>query len=138
VAAQHKRSLEQFDFDSVLCPYNYITAQNSKYSEDFETLLRLCQERNVAVQTIKSIARQPWGLTQAHTANTWYEPFSEQGDIDLAVQWVLSRDQVFLNTAGDIHLLPKVLEAAQRFDQRQSQDELGAKLAEKEMAPLFV
>jgi aryl-alcohol dehydrogenase-like predicted oxidoreductase len=138
VAAQHKRSLEQFDFDSVLCPYNYITNQNPKYSEDFNTLAAMCQERNVAVQTIKSIARQPWGLTQTHTHTTWYEPFTEQADIDLAVQWVLSRPQVFLNTAGDIHLLPKVLEAAQRFDQSQSQEELSARLAEKDMTSLFV
>ena len=138
VAAQHLRSLGQFDFDSVLCPYNYITNQNSKYSEDFNALLAKCQERNVAVQTIKSIARQPWGLTQTHTHNTWYEPFTEQADIDLAVHWVLSRDQVFLNTAGDIHLLPKVVEAAQRFDQSQSQEQLAAKLAQKEMTSLFV
>jgi aryl-alcohol dehydrogenase-like predicted oxidoreductase len=61
VAAMHKKSLEHFDFDSVLLPYNYWMMQNPQYTADFEMLLAMCQERNVAVQTIKSITRGPWG-----------------------------------------------------------------------------
>ena len=61
--------------------------------------------RNVAVQTIKAIARAPWAAE--HTAATWYEPLREQADIDLAVHWVLGRPGVFLNTVGDVTLLPE-------------------------------
>ncbi len=32
IAATHRRSLDRFDFDSVLLPYNYVTMQNSYYS----------------------------------------------------------------------------------------------------------
>ena len=56
IAATHRRSLERFDFDSVLAPCNYITMQNDYYAENFNALLATCQERNAAVQTIKSIA----------------------------------------------------------------------------------
>src|SRR5260370_1169414 len=35
IAATHRRSLERFDFDSVLLPYNYITMQNSYYAVNF-------------------------------------------------------------------------------------------------------
>lgn len=103
IAATHRRSLERFDFDSVLLPCNYITLRNPYYAEQFQAILATCQERNVAVQTIKSIAYKPW-MGRTHTHSTWYEPLSEQQDIDLAVHWVLGQPGIFLNTVGDIHL----------------------------------
>ncbi len=137
VAAMHKRALERFDFDSVLLPYSYVMMQNPQYAADFEALVALCQERNVAVQTIKSLTRRPWG-DKTKTRSTWYEPLEEQADIDRAVHWVLSRPNIFLNTAGDIHLLPKVLDAASRFQAGPSTEEMQAEMARLEMSPLFV
>jgi predicted aldo/keto reductase-like oxidoreductase len=137
VAAMHKRSLEQFDFDSVLLPYSYILMQNPQYAADFTTLIELCAQRNVAIQTIKSITRAPWGERERARA-TWYEPLEEQADIDLAVHWVLGREGMFLNTVGDINVLPKVLDAAARFTTRPTDAEMQAEIEKLEMAPLFV
>ena len=136
VAAMHKRALERFDFDSVLLPYSYPMMQNPEYAADFESLLALCRERNVAVQTIKSITRGPWG-DKPHNRATWYEPLEDQSEIDQAVHWVLSRPGLFLNTVGDIHLLPKVLDAADRFQAAPSREQLEAEVARIEMKPLF-
>lgn len=133
IAAMHRRSLQRFPFDSVLLPYSYILMQNPQYAADFEALLAESQARNVAVQTIKAIARAPWG-ERTHTHATWYEPMREQADIDRAVHWVLGREGVFLNTVGDIHVLPKVLDAASRFTQAPSD----AEMAELGAEPLFV
>jgi aryl-alcohol dehydrogenase-like predicted oxidoreductase len=137
IAATHKRSLERFDFDSVLLPYSYIVMQNRGYAEDFEALMALCRERNVAVQTIKSIARRPWSGRQA-TRTTWYEPMDDQADIDRAVHWVLSRPGIFLNTVGDIHVLPKVLDAANRFEAAPSDVEMNRQIEKLDIVPLFV
>jgi aryl-alcohol dehydrogenase-like predicted oxidoreductase len=136
VAAMHLRALQRFDFDSVLLPYNYLIMQNAQYAADFEALVALCRQRNVAIQTIKSITRGPWG-DQPHFASTWYEPLSEQAAIDKAVHWVLGTPDFFLNTVGDIHLLPKVLDAASRFTQRPSDAEMQQLLAESALTPLF-
>src|SRR5207249_5068077 len=108
-------SLERFPFDSVLLPYSYVQMRDDRYATDFDALTAVCDERGVAVQTIKSISSAPWD-GRRQTAATWYEPLREQTDIDLAVHWVLSRPGVFLNTVGDITLLPKVLDAARRFE----------------------
>jgi hypothetical protein len=97
----------------------------------------MCQERNVAVQIIKSICRRPWG-DRPHTRNTWYEPLEEQDSVDRAVHWVLGQPGLFLNTAGDIHVLPKVLDAASRFQSMPSDEEMAADVSRLEMAPLFV
>jgi aryl-alcohol dehydrogenase-like predicted oxidoreductase len=138
VAEMHMRSLQRFDFDSVLLPYNYSMMQKPQYAADFAALLKMCQERNVAVQTIKSIARRPWG-EQERTRTTWYEPLEDQEDIDTAVHWVLSQPSMFLNTASDIHLLPRVLDAASRFDPgTEVPDERIAVIAQaRELAPIF-
>src|SRR3982074_2956507 len=102
IAATHLRSLERFDFDSVLLPYSYIMMKDPLYAAAFERVLAVCSERNVAVLTIKSIARRPW-WGREHTRATWYEPFEEPGDIDAAVHWVLARLGIFLAPVADIH-----------------------------------
>jgi aryl-alcohol dehydrogenase-like predicted oxidoreductase len=137
IAANHRRSLARFDFDSVLLPYNFVTMQLPYYAENFEALTRTCAERNVAVQTIKSIAAKPW-LGREHTHTTWYEPLEAQADIDLAVWWVLGRRGVFLNTAGDIDLLPRVLDAAGRFEKRPTDAQMTTLLERTHTEPLFV
>jgi len=95
IPAMHLRSLERFDFDSVLLPYNYAMMQNPQYAADLEELLQLCQERKVAVQTIKGVCRRPWG-DREKTHGTWYQPFEEQAAVDQAVHWVLGQSNVFL------------------------------------------
>src|SRR5688572_9086738 len=106
VAEFHLRSLTQFDFDAVLLPYNHVMMQNPRYAEGFNKLTELCRQRNTAVQTIKGITHSPWNDMQ-HTRTTWYRPLEEQADIDLAVHWIFGNLQVFLNTAGDINILPR-------------------------------
>jgi aryl-alcohol dehydrogenase-like predicted oxidoreductase len=137
VAAVHLRSLERFDFDTVLLPYSYTMMQNTNYGADFDRLLDVCRERNVAVQTIKSLVRAPWG-DRPPTRATWYEPLEEQADIDLAVHWVLDQPEFFLNTVGDIHILPKVLDAASRYVEGPSDAQMASLIREHDLQPLFV
>lgn len=137
IAATHRRSLERFDFDSVLLPYNYLTMQNAYYAQQFDALLATCQERNIAVQTIKSIAYRPW-MGREHTQAVWYEPLTEQADIDLAVHWALDRPNIFLNTVGDITLLPKVLDAASRYVSGPGEQEMQEFVRQKAFVDLFV
>jgi len=136
VARMHLRSLERFAFDSVLLPYNYAQLRDDVYASDFEALTAVCAERGVAVQTIKAISLAPWDGRE-QTAATWYEPLREQDDIDLAVHWVLGRPGVFLNTVGDVALVPKVLDAAGRFESRPSTDLMEALAARRSLVPLF-
>jgi aryl-alcohol dehydrogenase-like predicted oxidoreductase len=137
IAATHRRSLERFDFDSVLLPYNFVTMRNTYYADNFEALHRTCQERRIAMQTIKSIAVRHW-QDRPHTRSTWYEPLERQDDIDLAVWWALSRPGIFVNSVGDVHLLPRVLDAAARFTAAPADDAMAALMERSAAAPLFV
>jgi aryl-alcohol dehydrogenase-like predicted oxidoreductase len=136
VARMHRRSLERFPFDSVLLPYSYVQMGDERYAADFEALADVCADRGVAMQTIKAITLAPWDGRE-QTAATWYEPLCEQSDIDLAVHWVLGRPGVFLNTVGDVALLPKVLDAASRFASRPTNETMDELAANRNLVPLF-
>src|SRR5579871_6387619 len=137
IAATHRRSLERFDFDSVLLPYNFITMQNPYYAENFDALQTTCAARNVAIQTIKSIAYRPW-MDRPHTTSTWYQPLVDPRDVELAVRWALGRPGTFVLSVGDIHLLPHVLAAAERFEQATPDADMQAMVERLQMEPLFV
>ena len=137
VPEMHRRSLERFAFDSVLAPYNYVQMKDARYAETFEALAAVCRERNVALQTIKSLAWRRWE-GRPKTASVWYEPLREQADIDLAAHWVLGRSDAFLLTTGDVDILPMLLDAVERFEQRPSDERMDRLAAEREISPLFV
>jgi aryl-alcohol dehydrogenase-like predicted oxidoreductase len=136
VAERHLASLEQFPFDSVLLPMNYTLLQDERYAAQFEQVLTVCAERNVAVQTIKSLAKGRWA-DEGAPHMPWYEPLTEPAAIRLAVAWTLARPGVFLNTVSDLSLLPLVLDAAADPAAPPSDEQMDALVADHGMTPLF-
>jgi aryl-alcohol dehydrogenase-like predicted oxidoreductase len=113
-AAMHLRSLNQADFASVLLPYNHIELQNDSYAADVEKLLAECAERDVAVQTIKSLAKRRW-RDSSQQRLSWYEPIENREAAARAIHFVLATPQVFLNTSSDARLLELTCDAAESF-----------------------
>ena len=132
----HLRSLEMHDLDSVLVPYNYVLMQNPTYASEFERLLAVCLERDVAVQTIKAIARGPLG-DKKHEYAVWYDPLTTPEGIQHAVDWVLGNPNVFLNTAGDVNLLRIILKAAEEFESPPDDAVMDADLEKLGITSLF-
>ncbi len=137
IPGMHVRSLERFDFDSVLLPYNFTMLRNPDYRSSVEKLLEVCAQRQVAVQTIKSIARRRWtpDSTQPHFA--WYEPLPEGEALARGVAYVLGNPQLFLNTSSDATRLEAILAAAQGAHEVPNDVDLEADVAELDMMPLF-
>ena len=50
---------------------------------------------------------------------------------------MLGRPGVFLNTVGDVTLLPKVLDAAGRYETRPSNETMDELAARRNLVPLF-
>ncbi len=81
VAKMHMRSLERFDFDTVLLPWNWPMAQNAEYVADFMKLYEICREKNVAFQLIKTVCHRPWNDGETHSRDTWYKPLEDPEDL---------------------------------------------------------
>ena len=141
VAAMHRRSLERFEFDSVLLPCNFAMLSQPAYRADFDALIEVCRERNVAVQTIKSIARRRW-REEDGPRYSWYEPLREPDALARAVRFVLAREGLFLNSSSDATLLPGILEAARQAadagELEPDEGELRADMERYAVEPLFV
>jgi aryl-alcohol dehydrogenase-like predicted oxidoreductase len=137
IPAMHLRSLERFDFDSVLFPYNWSMLSSDAYRSDVEALRALCAERSVAVQTIKSIARRRWSDDHTGPRHSWYEPLRDPELIGRAVRFVLAEPDLFLNTTSDADLLPLVLDAAAAGGERPTDDEMAADTEHHGITPLF-
>lgn len=141
--AMHLKSLGKYDFDSVLFPYNYLMMQTPEYAADVEQLIAECQKKGVAVQTIKSIARRRFQQDDPPEKRSWYEPIKNEAVLGKAVNFVLSRENIFLITSSDYTLLKSTLEAAENYFVEKPamaaikvQIEKGVK--EQEMEALFV
>jgi aryl-alcohol dehydrogenase-like predicted oxidoreductase len=132
----HMQTLERFAFDSVLLPCNYLLMQDPVYAAEFQKLLDYCREHQIAVQTIKSIARGYWG-NKKWSHSTWYEPLSDEEAITKNVHWVLGVPGIFLNTVGDLQELPKVLKAASSFEQPPSDEDMNSIAEKMKMQMLF-
>lgn len=137
VAAMHEQSLGKFDFDSILMPWNWFAANHQLYRPDFDKTLALCKERNVAVQTIKGIARGPWAAGVTPNRTTWYQPMEKEEAIRTSVHWVLGHPDIFLNSAGDVNLLPMVLKAADDLGPKPSDADMQALRDQEGMASIF-
>ncbi len=136
IAGMHLRSLERFDYSSVLLPVNFILLDNPAYRADVDALLEQCADRRVAVQTIKSIARGRWGDGEGKRFS-WYEPLTDADAIGRAVRYVLASPQLFLNTTSDARLLPAIIDAATADVARPGDDELRADIEAHGITPLF-
>jgi hypothetical protein len=124
----------------VLLPYNFTTVQSSYYATNFDALQATCRERNTAVQTIKSLAYRPW-MGRPRTASTWYEPLQDPVDIQQALEWGLGRPGIFVISSGDVNLLPRILDAAERAStstERPSDAAMQGMVERLQMEPLFV
>jgi aryl-alcohol dehydrogenase-like predicted oxidoreductase len=138
IAGMHLRSLERYDYDSVLLPYNFTLMRDPSYRGDVERLLALCAERNVAVQTIKSIARRRWteSAPAPRERQSWYEPLTDPDAIGHAVRFVLGNAQLFIDSSSAIDQLPHVLAAAE-VSSAPSDADLSADASSLQMTPLF-
>ena len=136
VPAVFLEALRRFDFDSVLFALNFVQYADPAFRRNAEELLRQCCERDVGVMIIKSIARGPWGEREKQY-NTWYRPFDQPDQIEAAVRFALSQEVTGLCTAADVSILPRFLDACERFTPMTTADQEALIARAGQFEPLF-
>lgn len=137
IPEMHLRSLARFEFASVLLPYNWLMMRQPDFAAATERLLSVCAERDVAVQTIKSVARRRWPADHDGPRFAWYEPLPDGEALERAVAFVLGRPGLFLNTSSDARLLAATVAAAERRAAIPSDETLATDVDEQDMSALF-
>lgn len=112
--ATHLEALKRFPFETVLTPWNWILSRDDSYRADFEALVEEVGRQDAGLMTIKTVSRRNWPADSQSYA-TWYEPFDSEDTVDAAVAFVLAHEAITgLATAGDVRLLPLMVEAEKR------------------------
>ncbi len=137
VCNMHLRSLERFDFDSVLLPWNWAMSRNTAYAEGFSKLHKLCLERNVAFQLIKTACHRPWREDEKKNRATWYKTLENQDDLDAALHFAMGVEGSFINTVGDVNLLPRVLDSIASYESALSDSDMTRRAEAGGWEPLF-
>ena len=114
-ATVHLEALRRYPFDSVLTPLNFVLYANAAYREAYDRLVEEIKRQDAALMVIKAVARGTWSENETRPYFTWYRPFDDAEQIRRTVSYVLSHPEITgFATACDVHLLPKVLAAAER------------------------
>ena len=129
-------ALRRFDFDSVLFPLNFVQMGNPEYRRHAKELISVCRAKDVGTMVIKSITKGPWGERE-HTATTWYEPFDEMDIIQQAVNFALSYEITGICTAGDIRVLPMMIQACENYKELDHEQAEAMIESGKQYEPLF-
>ena len=137
VPRQHLRSLERFDFDTVLLPWNWMMSRNPDYAADFNRLRKLCRRRGVALQLIKTVCHRRWAESENRNRSSWYKPLEEQEQIDAAIHFAMGVEEAFINSAADVGLLPKILDSAASYNGPPSDEKMASLASSGGWQPLF-
>ncbi|HEX5938147.1 MAG TPA: aldo/keto reductase [Actinomycetota bacterium] len=136
--AVHLEALRRFSFDTVLTPCNYRLWIEPEYRRDLEALEEEIRAQDAGLMVIKAVARNLWRPGE-RAFDTWYEPLADQQTIDAAVAFALSRPSVTgIATAGDVRLLPLMIEAERRAAGTSADDAADELARVPEMEPPFV
>jgi len=119
--ATHADALRRFPFSTVMVAVNPFLHAIPAFRRDWEELLARCAADDVGIHVLKAAAKAPWG-DRAPTHNTWYEPLTDQGEIDRAVAWALEQPVTTLCSSGDLDVFPKIVAAAERYQPGTSAD----------------
>lgn len=118
------QAIERFDFDTVMFPLNYGLMGQNAYREDALALIEVCKQKNIGRMIIKSVAKGPWN-EKPKTHTTWYEPFKTPEYLQEAVNFVLSQDVTGLCMAGDVTMIPMILQACENFEAMTEEEQAG-------------
>ena len=75
------------------------------------------------------------GMKKIYTP--WYQPLDDKYSIQKSVDWLLGHKDIFLNSLGDVNILPLVLEAASNLGKTPSNVEMNELENKMGLASIF-
>ncbi len=130
------RAMDQFDFDTVLFPINYV----SYYKENFGAeVIEKAREKRMGILAIKGLARQPWpdNVQRENWPKAWYQPITDPEEAYLAFRFALSQPITAAVPPGDIRLFKRALEIAHSFTPINDKEKRQLMTLAKSLEPLF-
>ncbi len=105
--------MDQFDFDSVLFPINWVCTFNAGFGPQ---VIEKAKEKGVGRLALKALAKTVWAKGEERNyPKCWYKPVTDPEEINLALRFTLSQPITAAVPPGDIRLFSKALDVAADF-----------------------
>lgn len=136
-------AFNRFDLDTALFPLNPVLRRHRSPENDYEPVLKLARNRGAGLIVMKAFAKGPWSpsiLEQPREKRphlTWYEPVDTQAEIDRRLWFALSHNVTTVTSVCDIHLVPSIIDAAERYRMLTDDEEEELVETSENLKPLF-
>jgi aryl-alcohol dehydrogenase-like predicted oxidoreductase len=105
--------MDEFDFDSVLFPINWVCTFNAGFGPQ---VIEKAKEKGVGRLALKAMAKTVWGKDEERDyPKCWYKPVTDPEEINLALRFTLSQPVTAAVPPGDMRLFSKALDIAADF-----------------------
>ena len=108
-------AMSQFDFDSILFPFNYVTYEQANFGPQ---VMEFAQKKGVARLALKGMARGPWrdgDALKSEYPKAWYEPLADRAEATAALRYTLSLPITAALPPGDIRLFRMAMDIADAY-----------------------
>lgn len=127
--------MDQFPFESVLFPLNWVNMFNSGFGEK---IIQEAQKKKITMLALKSMAKTVIGENQKRQfEKCWYEPINDKTLAQLAFRYTLSHPVTGAITPGYMMFLRWAAEIAENFKPITIEEEEILKKESKGLKPIF-
>ncbi len=130
------RLLEEFPFDSVLFPVNYVCVAQGHFGP---RLLAKAKDKNVARLALKALAHTQWASTddRATYPKCWYRPIEDLEHARQALRFTLSEDVTAAIPPGDEKVYRIAETLASQFNPLTQEEREALLASSKDVTPIF-
>lgn len=130
-------AMDQFDFDTVLFPINFVMYSQAKFGPQ---IVQRAREKQMGVMAIKAMAKTMWPASEKKNHpydKCWYKPAALPQQADLALRWTLSQPVTAAIPPGDINYFRLAMDVAERFTPVNESETKTLMAQAKGLEPLF-
>lgn len=130
------RAIGQFDFDTVLFPFNFVCFLKANFGP---AVLQKAREKKMGILALKALARQPWPSEdlKKEWPKSWYQPLTDPAEMALGLRFTLSQPITAAVPPGDARLFYPALNIARSFTPLSMQEENDVRRLASNLTPLF-
>lgn len=131
------RLLDEFTFDSVLFPINYVCIAQGQFGP---RLLAKAKEKNVARLALKALAYTRWANREekmARSPKCWYQPIDDLEQARQALRFTLSEDVTAAIPPGDEKVYRIAETIATQFTPLSADEREAMLVSSKDVTPIF-
>jgi len=129
------RLLDNFDFDTILFPFNWVTWHKNDFGKN---LMKLAQERNLGILALKALAKRALAKDEEKAyPKAWYYPVDTFNEAQKALRFTLSLPVTAAVTPGHEKFFDWACEIAQEYKPLKDEELEELKNNAMELKPIF-